>query len=76
MVVCNVIFLLFDAECVLRDLDEISELCVPVGAWCALHPFDLLEGELVSRVFFAEVARTQMLVSSFIACVWIWYMAL
>jgi hypothetical protein len=27
-------------------------------------------------VFFAEVARTQMPVSSFIAWVWIWYMAL
>jgi hypothetical protein len=27
-------------------------------------------------VFFADVARTQMPVSSFIACVWIWYMAL
>jgi hypothetical protein len=27
-------------------------------------------------VFFADVARTQMPVSSFIACVWIWYIAL
>ena len=68
--------LLFDAECVLCDLDEISELGVSVGAWCALHAFDLLESFAIARVFFAEVARTQMLVSSFIACVWIWYMAL
>jgi hypothetical protein len=27
-------------------------------------------------VFFCDVARTQMPVSSFIACVWIWYIAL
>jgi hypothetical protein len=27
-------------------------------------------------VFFAEVARTHTPVSSFMACVWIWYMAL
>ena len=68
--------LLCDAECVLCDLDEITELGVPVGAWCALHAFDLLEGFAIARVFFANVARTQMLVSSFMACVWIWYIAL
>ncbi len=68
--------LLFDAECVLCDFDEVTKLCVPVGAWGALHSFDLLEGELVSLVFFCDVARTQMPVSSFIACVWIWYIAL
>ena len=68
--------LLFDAECVLCDLDEVAKLGVSVGAWCAFHPFDLLESELVSFVFFADVARTQMPVSSFIAWVWIWYMAL
>ena len=68
--------LLFDAERVLCNLDEIAELGVPVGAWCALHAFDLLEGFAIARVFFADVARTQMLVSSFMACVWIWYIAL
>jgi len=61
--------LFFDAECVLRDLDEVTELGVSVGAWCALHAFDLLEGFAVARVFFADVARTQMLVSSFMAMV-------
>jgi len=68
--------LLFDAECVLCDLDEITELGVSVRSGCALHAFDLLESELVAFVFFADVARTQMPVSSFMACVWIWYMAL
>ena len=68
--------LLCDAECVLRDLDEVTELGVTIRPRRALHPFDLLKSELVSLVFFAEVARTQMLVSSFIACVWISYIAL
>jgi len=68
--------LLFDAERVLCDFDEVTEFCVAVRSWCALHSFDLLESELVSLVFFCDVARTQMPVSSFIACVWIWYMAL
>ena len=66
---CTSVFLLFDAECVLRDLDEVTELGVTIRPRRALHAFDLLEGELVSRVFFAEVARTQMLVSSFMAMV-------
>ena len=67
---------LIDLERLLRDLDEVAELCVSVGAWCALHAFDLLESFAIACVFFCDVARTQMLVSSFIACVWIWYMAL
>jgi len=61
--------LLFDAECVLCDFDEVTEFGVSVGAWCALHAFDLLKSETVPFVFFCDVARTQMLVSSFIACV-------
>jgi hypothetical protein len=68
--------LLFDAECVLCDLDEVTELGVSVRPGCAFHSFDLLESFAITRVFFADVARTQMPVSSFIACVWIWYMAL
>jgi len=67
---------LFKAECLLCDLDEITKLCMAVSPGCAFHAFDLLEGFAITRVFFADVARTQMLVSSFIACVWIWYMAL
>jgi len=73
---CTSVFLFFDAECVLCDLDEVTKLGVPIGAWCPLHAFDLLESEAVPFVFFCDVARTQMPVSSFIACVWIWYMAL
>ena len=68
--------LLFDAERVLCDFDEVTKLGVSVGAWCPFHAFDLLESELVSLVFFCDVARTQIPVSSFIACVWIWYIAL
>jgi hypothetical protein len=68
--------LLFDAECVLCDLDEVTELGVAVRSGCSLHSFDLLESFAITRVFFADVARTQMPVSSFIACVWIWYIAL
>jgi hypothetical protein len=67
---------LIDLERLLRDADQVPELGVSVRPGCAFHSFDLLESELVSFVFFADVARTQMPVSSFIACVWIWYIAL
>jgi len=73
---CKSVFLFIDAECVLCDLDEVAELGVSVGAWCAFHAFDLLKSVAIPFVFFADVARTQMPVSSFIACVWIWHMAL